>query len=196
MREVRLLELDAIAARLVVQLDSDGFRPAAVVYVERAGWFIGDRVAQALAVPLVAVRTQRAGASVKRWLAPLARRLPAQLRKLATWAELRSGVHGRGQRQVSSGEELRGMRGHPVLVVDDAVDSGRTLICVVDHLLHAGWERSMIRSAAITVTSARPLMRPDVAVFDEICSFPWSTGSPESDTAWSRYHSAVGERTD
>ena len=75
-------------------------------------------------------------------------------------------------------ETLRSIRS-PVpirlLVVDDAVDSGRTLRRIVNGLRRVQDAGGEIRTAVITVTQTHPLIRPDFHLYHGvICRFPWS----------------------
>jgi hypoxanthine phosphoribosyltransferase len=62
-----------------------------------------------------------------------------------------------------------------VLVVDDAVDSGATLIAVLDAVYKAAGS-SKVRSAAITVTTENPMVMPDYYLYHDetLIRFPWS----------------------
>ena len=79
-------------------------------------------------------------------------------------------------REVS--ETLRSIRSPmPIrlLVVDDAIDSGRTLRRIVNGLQCVQDAGGEIRTAVITVTRTHPLIRPDFHLYDGvICRFPWS----------------------
>jgi hypothetical protein len=62
-----------------------------------------------------------------------------------------------------------------LLVVDDAVDSGTTLSVVLEVVRRHVPLAATIRSAAITVTTERPLAMPDYALYHrQLCRFPWS----------------------
>lgn len=62
-----------------------------------------------------------------------------------------------------------------VLVLDDAVDSGATLGCVVSALRAAFSAETRITTAVICETRSSASFRPDVALFREtLCRFPWS----------------------
>ncbi len=62
-----------------------------------------------------------------------------------------------------------------ILVVDDAVDSGATLAAVLAELRRIAPETASLRSAAVTITTPQPLVRPDFALFNrQLCRFPWS----------------------
>lgn len=62
-----------------------------------------------------------------------------------------------------------------VLVVDDAVDSGATLRDILDAVGRVPGRREL-RSAAITVTTSRPLHIPDYYLYHNstLIRFPWS----------------------
>jgi hypoxanthine phosphoribosyltransferase len=65
-------------------------------------------------------------------------------------------------------------RAPSILVVDDSVDTGATLIQVID-LIKQRAPDADIRSAVITVTTAAPLIDPDYTLFrQKLCRFPWS----------------------
>lgn len=62
-----------------------------------------------------------------------------------------------------------------ILVVDDAVDTGTTLSVVMDAVRRHAPAAAKIRSAAITVTTERPLISPDFVLYRrQLCRFPWS----------------------
>jgi hypoxanthine phosphoribosyltransferase len=62
-----------------------------------------------------------------------------------------------------------------ILVVDDAVDSGRTLEVVL-RWLRGRCPDAEVRSAVLTVTTPRPLLIPDFYLYypDVLIRFPWS----------------------
>ena len=66
-------------------------------------------------------------------------------------------------------------RAPSLLVVDDAIDSGATLLHVTDALRNLAPRGTTIRSAVITVTTSQPLIHPDYTMFHrQLCRFPWS----------------------
>ncbi len=61
-----------------------------------------------------------------------------------------------------------------ILIVDDSVDSGATLEAVLS-AVHAIADGASIKTAAITVTTDRPLAMPDFALYRFVLfRFPWS----------------------
>lgn len=65
--------------------------------------------------------------------------------------------------------------GHKVLIVDDAVDSGCSLLSVVKAVKRISSE-NIIRTAVITVTRKKVLIEPDYALFrnSTLLRFPWA----------------------
>lgn len=63
-----------------------------------------------------------------------------------------------------------------ILIVDDAVDSGMTMLRVRDAVKKAAPADASIFTAAITVTTSNPLINPDFALFRNktLIRFPWS----------------------
>lgn len=67
---------------------------------------------------------------------------------------------------------------HSILIVDDAVDSGRTMKAVMD-AFSARFPEADIRSAAITVTTPDSILSPDYSIFNNqtLIRFPWAADS-------------------
>lgn len=68
---------------------------------------------------------------------------------------------------------LKCLKKRKVLIVDDAVDSGATMLAVAEALREANPEAE-IRTAAITVTTPKPLITPDYSMYKDLIRFPWS----------------------
>lgn len=63
-----------------------------------------------------------------------------------------------------------------ILVVDDAVDSGATLLAVLRYIREIVSPAAEVRSAAITVTHADPMVEPDYSLYRHVlCRFYWSS---------------------
>ena len=62
-----------------------------------------------------------------------------------------------------------------ILVVDDAVDTGSTLMTVTKKVGAIASAHATIRTAAVTVTTKTSLIDPDYVIYrDVLCRFPWS----------------------
>lgn len=70
-------------------------------------------------------------------------------------------------------QSLRSLAGARVLIVDDAVDSGATMLAVTE-AIRAANPQARVMTAAITLTTRRPLIAPDYSLFKTLVRFPWS----------------------
>ncbi len=72
-------------------------------------------------------------------------------------------------------EDLTVLGEKRIIVVDDAVDSGATMLTVVRAMREKN-PSADVRAAAITVTTAQPLIEPDFFLFHNkiLIRFPWS----------------------
>lgn len=62
-----------------------------------------------------------------------------------------------------------------VIIVDDAVDSGYSMKCVVDYLQETLTESPQLLTASYVVTRCKPVFRPDFTLFNNILvRFPWA----------------------
>jgi rhamnosyltransferase len=176
-------EFTAACRRLSEQVARD-FRPDLVVGIERGGAIVAAALAEspALGVPVCTVRAQRSltTSRSRSRAVHLAGRLPRgwadRLRIVehharSAWAARAGARH----RPVTLDEDARPRiaAARRILVVDDAVDSGLTLREVTGRL------RSMsdaeIRTAALTVTTDRPLVQPDFVLHRGVLlRFPWA----------------------
>lgn len=63
-----------------------------------------------------------------------------------------------------------------ILVVDDAVDSGATLLAVLRYIREVVAPAAEVRSAVITVTHTDPMVEPDYTLYRQVlCRFYWSS---------------------
>jgi hypoxanthine phosphoribosyltransferase len=151
-----------------------------VVAIATGGVYVAEAMGYA---DVETVKLQRVGTATKRTLLDkILKQLPGcvtdRLRmleaRLLEWRE-------KGEKQlaeVTLSESIRaGLESHPgsVLVIDDAVDSGRTLLAVVKKL-KAVLPDADVRSAIITVTRSSAVIKPDYTLYADhtLIRFPWS----------------------
>lgn len=164
------------------------FQPDVVVGIATGG----ARVAHLLAPhlddsPVVAeVALRRPSTEVKERIdiGRVLRRLPTPLRNLLRWAEVELrelALRRRPAPPPNAGESAAGDgfgialgSADRVLVVDDTVDSGRTLRTAVD-VVRAHRPQAEVRTAVLTSTFRQPPVRADYALYDRtLLRFPWS----------------------
>lgn len=173
-------------------------RPDVLIGIQTGGAFVADSMAKAagVGVPVLALTCRRpssrykpASSALKGVVAGLPRPVVDGLR-LVEHALLtrRPRDVSRDQYRLSN-EELEAvdagiaaMGGEPrLLIVDDAVDSGATLSIVMDAIRRRAPPAATLRSAVITVTTGRPLISPDYALYHrQLCRFPWSLDAPSA----------------
>lgn len=169
----------ALAAEVV------DFNPDLVVGIATGGADIARHVAEMLGSPrVVVVRSQRPGTKVKQnpLLSKALRSLPERVAYLARWLEVehregsfyvtnparRRALHSLGNAIEHPGRLIRAATGaHRVLVVDDTVDSGVTLIGVMT-AVRAIAPDAEVRSAVVATTWRRPPIDPDYVIHERL----------------------------
>ena len=127
--DVRLEELPVLARELAGRIRAAQFQPDLIVYVETGARLLAWELCRELGLKAVAVEASRPGRGIKRVFAPLAAMLPRWTNKGLRWAEERLGVHRLTPRQVILPPGAA-WANRSVLLVDDAVDTGRTITTV------------------------------------------------------------------
>lgn len=175
---VRLAELPALADALAKRVRAAGFVPDTIVYVEKGARLLAHELAARLGVPVRAAWVRRGGHGLKQKLAPLALRLPVGVRDCLRRMEELSGVHRLTRRAAAmpGGDELRGRR---VLIVDDAADTGRTIVAARAMVLARGVGPADVRTAVLAATTRRAQAHVDFFLLDRNCRMPWSADSDE-----------------
>ena len=172
MKKVVTLSPEAFAGACV-RLEAATSRPDVVLGIETGGRFVAE--AMHTSVPHCYVRLQRAATPRKSRLRGLLARLPRPvadaLRLAESWLRgLRRPVPVEFRGELPAA--LRGKR--RVLIVDDAVDSGATMLAVREAVGRA-LPGAAVECAAIVVTTRRPLVVPDKYLYDNVLiRFPWS----------------------
>ena len=176
-------------ARLQYEVDAR-FAPSLLVGIRTGGYTVAMAMRQSVArdLPVLPLTCRRAGTRAKAGMPGLTTvltRLPLPVLDQMRRIEHRM-LTGRkrppGERvldpaeEAALGDQLGALAaGSVVVVVDDAVDSGATLAFVLRFLRAAVPSGVTVHSAAITVTTAEPVERPDVALYQGVlCRFPWS----------------------
>jgi hypothetical protein len=172
-------------ARLLLQRIQEDFRPDLLIGIASGGL----RVAQAMhggeGPEILACRLRRPNTERKKFFAWLLRCLPYtmtdRLRRLedrrASAEPLRAAEATEDllldlDRIAKRAASIGAVR---IVVVDDAVDSGATLQCVVRELQSCVHESTQIRSAVLTRTRDNSLILPDYKLHQGVLfRFPWS----------------------
>ena len=156
--------------------------PDIVVGIQSGGAPIAESIAARIGIANIAYASAtRPGSTVRSLMAPLLKRLPRGVNNVLRSAESRLLRHTPGgDRKVAfsiSGEMVAMIataKAPVLLVVDDAVDSGKTLSEVVTRL-KSMYPHARVVTAAVAVTTPDPVFRPDISLYaDTLVRFPWS----------------------
>jgi hypoxanthine phosphoribosyltransferase len=180
-------EACAALMQLVVQ---DGL-PDALIGIRTGGLYVAESMAKAVdfSVPVMSLTCRRPSSAakskfsaVKKIISSLPRPVVDKLRVIEHAMLTKKTPRARPENYSFDQSELailddwlREAGPNPsIVVVDDAVDTGATLSLVLDAVSHRA-PGGQVRSAVITVTTARPWATPRYTLFSrQLCRFPWS----------------------
>jgi hypoxanthine phosphoribosyltransferase len=180
-----------VCAELMRRVNRDR-RPDVLIGIRTGGLVVAEAMATAAGddVPVLAMTCRRPSSrhkpkssTMRRFVANLPRPLLDQLRLVEHALLTRramavaSGEYQFAESELNSLDAWIATAGEQpsLLIVDDAVDSGATMSVVLDAIRRRTPPGATIRSAAITVTTERPLAMPDYALYHrQLCRFPWS----------------------
>ena len=177
------LEKESLSLARKVEAD---FRPDLVVYIARGGYLIGDTIAGYFKVDNIGIHAEREGGKLKELISPVLRCLPQSVKLSLRKMELASGVHKEyKERKIywdNSDVCLRVLKNKKnILVVDDSVDTGYSMISVVQKIRRDVGEDIIIKTAAINCWSkSLSVIRTDFCIYeDTIIQTPMSKDSQE-----------------
>lgn len=183
-------DFDAVCADLMDKVHRDS-TPDLVIGIPTGGAYVAEAMTKAVEtdLPVLELTCRRPssklkkGSPLKKMLTRLPRPVVDQLRVIEHAVLTRKPAQPPAAGYQFLADELEQVaawlaaaeRPPSLLVVDDAIDSGATLLQVTDALRKMAPHGTTIRSAVVTVTTDRPLIWPDYAMFNrQLCRFPWS----------------------
>ncbi len=185
------------AARELLNLAEDsGFRPDLIVSVASGGTCVVESIEDEifdLGISTESLLCQRPGTPAKERmrLKLLTKRLPLSFRNALRVAEhivrlLLKGVQSHNKRNVTVISPNPSCQASPtrILVIDDAVDSGDTLVSV-ERFLRARHPSADIRFGVLTQTRKKVSRDPDYSLYKSVLiRFPWSSDYRCSDAKY------------
>lgn len=162
--------------------EMEEYSPQLVLFIAKAGYPIGRVIADYFGAPLLGVGAEREGGRLKKLVSPLFRVMPNAVRNYLIGKELSSGFHAKHtERHITFESDLEPYieKGLRVLLVDDSVDTGITLLRVkeeAEKLLGCS-----VRTAALNVwDKSADVIRVDHALYrNTIIKSPMSKDSRE-----------------
>ncbi|MGO4660905.1 hypothetical protein AB4Z14_03500 [Terrabacter sp. 2TAF16] len=182
--------LRVLGKRLLQEMSAAGFAPEVAVAIARGGVWVADEIPFDPSVRRYQCNQQRPGTARKQGerRGRALRRMP--LGALNTLRRLEDLLGERRSLSVAEpspeltaqlkeiAADIRVKRLRKVVVIDDAVDSGKTMQCVLRILTAELGDDVSIMTAALVATRPprRSLLEPDFALYrDVLLRFPWST---------------------
>ena len=156
----------------------EGFNPSYVLGIARGGLLPAREISLALNRPLASIQVERPLRNMKESLG--LKRLPREAKTILRRLEMATGLYRRlGRRTIRRIEGALGAE--PCLVVDDSLDTGKTVATVVEYLTNIyQMQRQDIRIAVITQMYEDANPPSDYCLFRNVnFCFPWSLDSQE-----------------
>ncbi|MBD5313484.1 MAG: hypothetical protein HDS06_04580 [Bacteroides sp.] len=180
---MRVITLDshnftAACRDLAREVAASGFTPSLIIGIRTGGEFVAREFVPFFpASRLAIVSLHRPSTASKSPFRRVLASLPRPVLDLMRVAESRllSLLPKRRVPRVELPGELTGALSRRVLVVDDAADSGVTLLAIAEAVRRVRPDAD-IRTAVLTVTTASPAVVPDFALYRNrtLLRFPWS----------------------
>lgn len=160
------------------------YQPDIIIYVARGSYLIGKSLVKVFEVPLVAVGAQRRGNDFKELISPILSILPRSLCNMLRKLELKSDVHvEKSERHIEFLDDISLLELSSIkklLIVDDSVDTGRSMLAVRD-LVKLKFSNCEIKTASLNVMSkSKDVIKIDYTIYeDKILRTPMSKDSKE-----------------
>ena len=156
-------------------------KPDLVAFVAKGAYLIGLTTAEYFQTPLIEVEAVRSGNLLKKLLRPMLTLLPTGIKVWLRKKEISSGIHEQNTERcvaINDPNNLIGGNFRSILLVDDSVDTGNTILAVKDALQKA-FPQAHISTAAFFVWEAsKSLITIDYSLYgDTVFSAPWSNDS-------------------
>ena len=187
-KDISLSQIKEYSLMLAHKVSTSGWMPDHILYVERAGLFIGYVVSRYFDCSISGIYCGRSGNFLKSKIRIILSLLPIAVTHMLREIEIKSNIHYINDRRKVYIESLYPPQGKNVLIVDDAIDTGYSAKKILRFLLNRGYQRDNIKIAVITNTLKNSTCQADISLFDQMrFAFPWSYDSREYNRAWTLY---------
>jgi len=187
-KDISLSQIKDYSFRLAHKISSSGWMPDHILYVERAGLFIGHVVSRYFDCSISGIYCGRSGNSIKSKMKIVLRLLPRAVTHLMREIEIKSNIHSIKEERKIYIKNLYPPQDKNLLIVDDAIDTGYSAKEILSFLLSSGYLKEQIKIAVLTNTYKNSECRADISLFHQVkFAFPWSYDSREYNRAWKLY---------
>lgn len=113
------------------------YKPDLVIFIAKGSYYIGDEISKYFKIPLFEIFAVREKNKLKEIISPILKIIPKSIKKQLREMEVNSGIHNKNiNRKVYMDEKFKKQLKEykEILVVDDSVDTGNTIIEIVKYL--------------------------------------------------------------
>lgn len=187
-KDISLTQIKEYSLHLAHKVSNSGWMPDHILYVERAGLFVGYVISRYFDCSISGIYCGRSGTSLKSKVKIILRLLPRAVTHLLREIEIKSNIHSIKEERKVYIDSMYPPKGKNLLVVDDAIDTGYSIEAVWDHLMQKGYDKDRVKIAVLTTTQPDIKRSADISLYKEtVFAFPWSYDSKEYEKAWEKY---------
>ncbi len=188
-KDINLEQIKEYSLHLAHKVSNSGWRPDHILYVERAGLFIGHDVSRYFDCSISGIYCGRSGNSLKSKMKIVFRLLPRAVAHMLREFEIKSNIHSIKEGRQVYIESLYPPKDKNLLIVDDAIDTGYSAKEIFSFLLAKGYQKDKLKIAVLTTTNRNSICRAEISLFHQVkFAFPWSYDSREYNRAWDLYN--------
>ncbi|KEH98785.1 hypothetical protein Z968_03045 [Clostridium novyi A str. 4552] len=167
--------------KLANKIEKSNFNPDCVIYIKTGGYLVGKGISDYFNVQLKGFRISREGNNMKSKVSFILKMLPKFLKNILRELEFKSGIHNKRSKRVVTEVDNELVKGSNVLLVDDSIDTGNTIICAIDFLKKCYGNDINIKVVGLNKFKlSEKKVSTDYYIYeDSIIIYPWSKDSRE-----------------
>jgi len=185
-KTIHLADIDSLTQKLLEHIDQSMYAPDQILYIETGARLLAASLHHKRRIPTLPIVIRRAGSSAKARYSFLLRLIPLSILDLLRKLERRRSTTAPNIRHIEAAPDAD-FTSKRVLILDDAADSGESLLLARRWAIERGAAESDIRFATISVTQARAREVVSYWIYPQLCRFPWSSDSGERQEYLSLY---------
>jgi len=172
-------ELNSIVKEYIHTKINPDFSPEIVVGIKTAGDVVGKIVYETFLElnknpHYESIKFQRSTTNIKdKYLRDLLKKLPEKILHVLRKIEFNIYIKFSSSSKKSNSLKKSDKSGKKILLVDDSVDTGRTIVKAKNYLLNK-YSNADIRVFSIAQTTVDPVDYPDYVIYNEMIIGPWS----------------------
>jgi uncharacterized protein len=176
--DISLGDLEGLTKNLLGRVRLSHFEPDVVVYLETGARLLAVHFHKLTGIAAAPLTIQRSGNATKGRIVTVLGVLPRFLQNLLRRIERQYASRGLNTRKITQAPEIDLLK-KKVLILDDAADSGQSLLLAKQWVLERGGAEADIKLATIAVTQPGAKRIVDFWIYPQLCRFPWSSDSEE-----------------